>query len=231
VRDAHSLYLETLAELGPIGLALVVAALCAPLLAVARARRRALAPAALGAYIAFVLHAAVDWDWVLPAVTLAALFCGASVLLAAHSRENARPLAPRVRGGAVLTAVPLAIAALVCAIGNSAMDASRDAATADRLGEAEAQARKATRWLPWSAERWRLLGEAQYAGGDLARARASFRRAIAKDPDDWNTWYAIAIASRGRPRDEALARARRLNPLSPEIAQLAPEATSPKVSP
>ncbi|HYT50946.1 MAG TPA: hypothetical protein VEL10_01935 [Gaiellaceae bacterium] len=42
VRDAHSLYVETLAELGPIGLALLSAALVVPLVAAVRARRHPL---------------------------------------------------------------------------------------------------------------------------------------------------------------------------------------------
>ena len=45
-RDAHNLYLETLAELGPLGLLLLLATLAFPLLAVPRARRFAHAPAA-----------------------------------------------------------------------------------------------------------------------------------------------------------------------------------------
>src|SRR6266542_4459338 len=40
--DAHSLYVETLAELGPIGLALLSAALVVPLVAAVRARRHPL---------------------------------------------------------------------------------------------------------------------------------------------------------------------------------------------
>ncbi len=43
VRDAHSLYLETLAELGPVGLALLLLALGAPLAAAVAARRQPLA--------------------------------------------------------------------------------------------------------------------------------------------------------------------------------------------
>lgn len=51
-RDAHNLYLETLAELGPVGLLLLAAALAAPLLALRRARRSAPAAAAAAAYAA-----------------------------------------------------------------------------------------------------------------------------------------------------------------------------------
>jgi hypothetical protein len=37
----------------------------------------------------------------------------------------------------------------------------------------------------------------------------------------------LAVASRGRARDEALARALQLNPLSPEVAQLQVERDLP----
>src|ERR687885_1137581 len=56
-RDAHSLYLETLAELGPPGLALLLAALALPLLAAARARSHPFVPAALAGYFAYLVHA------------------------------------------------------------------------------------------------------------------------------------------------------------------------------
>jgi O-antigen ligase len=80
-RDAHSLYLETLAELGPIGLALLLAALLIPLVAL-RGRRDPLLATAAAAYVAFLVHAGVDWDWELPAVTLAGLACGTAMLVA-----------------------------------------------------------------------------------------------------------------------------------------------------
>jgi O-antigen ligase len=80
-RDAHSLYLETLAELGPVGLGLLLAALLIPLLSLRGVRDPLLATAA-GAYVAFLVHAGVDWDWEIPAVTLAGLACGSAMLVA-----------------------------------------------------------------------------------------------------------------------------------------------------
>jgi O-antigen ligase len=80
VQDAHSLYLETLAETGPLGLLLIAVALGTPLLVAARNRGT---PAVLGlapAYVAFVVHAGIDWDWEMPVVTLAGLLCGAALL-------------------------------------------------------------------------------------------------------------------------------------------------------
>ena len=76
VLDAHSLYLEMLAELGLVGLALLALVLVPPLVGAFRGA----SAAAAGAYVAFLVHAGVDWDWEMPAVTLAGLFCGAVLL-------------------------------------------------------------------------------------------------------------------------------------------------------
>jgi O-antigen ligase len=76
ILDAHSLYLETLAELGVVGLGLLALALAPPLLAAFRGA----SPAASGGYVAFLVHAGVEWDWEMPAVTVAGLLCGAALL-------------------------------------------------------------------------------------------------------------------------------------------------------
>jgi hypothetical protein len=44
--------------------------------------------AAAGAYVAFLFHAGVDWDWEMPAVTVAGLACG--VALMAERKFSAR---------------------------------------------------------------------------------------------------------------------------------------------
>jgi hypothetical protein len=77
VRDAHSLYVETLAEQGAAGLLLLAAALGIPLFLAWSRREAPLVPAATAAYAAFLVHAGVDWDWEMPAVTLAALVAAA----------------------------------------------------------------------------------------------------------------------------------------------------------
>ena len=86
VRDAHSLYLEVLAELGPVGLALMLTMLAAPLVGAARARDTPVVAAAAAGYSAYLVHAGLDWDWEYPVVTLTGLACGAALLVAARSR-------------------------------------------------------------------------------------------------------------------------------------------------
>ena len=84
VRNAHSLWLETLAELGLVGLLLLLAAAGSVAVAARRALHAdpALAAGPVAALAAWTVHAGLDWLWQLPAVTLPALTL-AAVLLAA----------------------------------------------------------------------------------------------------------------------------------------------------
>jgi O-antigen ligase len=80
VRDAHSLYLETAAELGVVGLALLLTALGAPLVAAASVGDRRLVATAAAGYVVFLVHVGLDWDWEMPVTVLAGLPCGAALL-------------------------------------------------------------------------------------------------------------------------------------------------------
>jgi tetratricopeptide (TPR) repeat protein len=217
VRDAHNLYVETLAELGPVGLALLVAALALPLSAALRVRSDPLAPAALAAYVGFLVHASWDWDWELPAVTLSALFCALSLLVLARRDSSLRTLSPRFRIAAVGALLVPAAFAFVALVGNSALSESARALEHGNVARSTAQARKAERWAPWSPEPWRRLALARIAADEDTGAVAAYRRAIANDPTDWRLWFELAYARPGRVDETALARARVLNPLNPDL--------------
>ena len=75
------------------------------------------------------------------------------------------------------------------------------------------------------------LGATTPVGGDVASTWESFLAGrspekvepIAKDERDWELWLDLARASEGPALERALAEATRLNPLSPEVAQLRKE--------
>jgi hypothetical protein len=101
--DAHSLYLETLAELGLVGLTLLLVFLLLPLAHLKL--RTGAAPVAAGAYVVFLVHAGLDWDWEMPAVVLAGLCCGAAAL--ASSEGQMRAVSPRGRTAILVLALAL----------------------------------------------------------------------------------------------------------------------------
>lgn len=118
--DAHSLYLETLGELGPLGLVLVAAMLLAPLRGVVRHRFAPYVPAAAGAYAAFLVHAGLDWDWELPAVVVAALCCGAAV--AAAELDPGEPLGRTARGALLALSLVLGAGSIAGAASSTIPD-------------------------------------------------------------------------------------------------------------
>ena len=202
-----------------MGLAVLLATLTLPLIALPRARRLPFGPAAAGAFAAYLLHASVDWHWEVPAVTLPALFCAATLL------SSPRPtlLAGRARVAVLALAAPVLAIALVAHVGNRATASSATAIDAGEPDRALSHARRAIDWAPWSHEPWQLRGEAELLLEDDAAARRSLRRALELDPESWSTWFDLAVASGGAERARALAEAKRLNPLSPEIAEFQTE--------
>ena len=208
--DAHSLYLETLAELGPLGLALLLTALGLPVAAAVRARGDSLTAAALGPYAAYLAHAAQDWDWEMPAVTVAAVVCAASLLVSRRPTET--PLGGRI---------PAAAAVLLAVVAAGAYAGNRELVLAE--GGSERAARRAARLQPWSGEPWRLRGEVQLSRGDVAAARSSFLEGLDRDDDEWELWLDLALVTEGEERRRALDRAEELNPLAPEIDELSAE--------
>jgi O-antigen ligase len=84
VQDAHSLYLEALAELGPTGLLLLLGLLVPPLAAAFSARADPSTVVAAAGYATFLVHAGLDWDWEMPATTLTGLACAGALLAASR---------------------------------------------------------------------------------------------------------------------------------------------------
>jgi O-antigen ligase len=113
VLDAHSIYLETLAELGLLGLLLLVAAFAAPLVAAARGRDHRFAALATSAYVAFLVHAGLDWDWEMPAVTLSGVMAAAAMLVASRVRGSTFAVGTLERVGLGISVFSLAVLAVV----------------------------------------------------------------------------------------------------------------------
>ena len=190
--EAHSLYVETLAELGPLGLALVLAVFAIPL---ATARRPELA----AGVAVYAIGATLDFDWELAAVTVPA------IVVAALAVTHPRPRTLRTR--VVLpAAAALAVAGLLAYAGSARLSAAQDAARRGDFARAQSDAKAALRWQPYSPQPWLVIG-------DVTHDASAYRRAVALDPADWLLWQRLASVESGRLRRLAEARAAQLNPL------------------
>ncbi len=92
-RDAHSLVLETAAELGIVGLGALAALLAGVALALAELYRRApaLAVGPVTALTTWFVHANLDWDWEMPALTLVAMVLAGAALGAPRAVSAGAP--------------------------------------------------------------------------------------------------------------------------------------------
>ena len=211
-RDAHNLYLETLAEVGPLGLLILVTALAVPLTAIPRARHSAVGPAAASAFVAYLLEAVVDWNWEIPVATVPALLCAAVLVSLAVEPDGRSVVGPRRALGLALAAPVLAVA-LVAHVGNRAVSASENAAIRDEPQLALDEAKRAIAWAPWSEQPWLLRGEAELQLGDDEAARRSFERSLELNPESWAAWLDLAAVTNGADHSHALDRAEKLNPV------------------
>jgi len=211
ILNVHNLYLETLAELGPLGLALLVVALGAPLAAAVVARRRVLVPIAAGVWVGFLVHVAYDWDWQLTGITLAAILCAGAILASARASQVRRGTRARRWGLAIVVALA-GILGFYGLLGNRALARSSDALASSEFAKAASLAHDAQTWAPWSSEPWQQLAVVRTAQGDFGGARSAYRHAIVKDPHDWRLWLGLASVAKGAERASALLELRQLNP-------------------
>ena len=234
IRNAHSLYLETLAETGIPGFLLVFGLLAVVLITgIVRSLRapplaRASLAAATASFAAFCVAAGYDWLWQLAVLPVAALLLAAAIL--SYRREKPPPDAPPVGWRkwvprAAVAALSLAaIAAIAIPYGETA--AIRSSQAAYRGGDTKAalaDAATAQRLEPYAATPRLQRALILEATGDLKGASAAIAQAEAREPTNSSIWLIASriAAERGRAllavRD--YRRAHMLNPRSATTAE------------
>jgi O-antigen ligase len=218
--NAHSLYLETLAELGVIGLVLLIVALGALIVGVAlraRGSERAMRAAVLAALVAWAVHAGVDWDWQMPAVGVGVLGLAAAAVAAprrARRRRERRRPGPVARlwlaAGLLVLVVPPALVAVSQQRLNDAVSSFQRGDCAGAIDRALAS----NSALSIRPEPFEVIGYCDARLGQTNLATAAFRSAIARDPQNWELHYGLGIvrAAAGRDPRGPLQAALRLDP-------------------
>jgi len=225
-RNPHDLVLRTLAQTGLVGFVLLFGSFAAALAAALRGMRRGPLAAAVGggatvAFVYWLLHGASDWFWEWAGLGAPAFaLLGLAASLAPRGVVGGGPARPMLRspvaalgGGALVVAAMLAVAAPWVA----ERERQRAAEIFDRRPlEAYARLDRAAGWDPLSDRPLLVAGSIALRYGDLARAEASFRDALARNPrGQYATLELGAIASVRGLRAEALARLRRAASLAP----------------
>lgn len=249
LKDAHSLYLEMLGELGIVGFILVLAlALAGVFVGVRRTLRssseaRVTTAALTSVFVAYAAAAGFDWVWELTAVSVAgvaalALVTGPATdvyepLRSARPRESARWTSrPRFGLGilTVLVAWLLIVAQAVPLLADREIARSQAAVEGRDLDESMKAAEVARDIQPWASTPYLQLALVSEIQGEVARARAWIEEAIERDARDWQLWLVSARLETKlghvEEADRSLRRATELNPRSPLFTGLEDEATS-----
>lgn len=228
-RNAHSLLVETLGELGLVGILLLLGlAAIGVVVGIGRVRgspdeERPIVAALLAVYLAFLFAAATDWIWDLTVVGVLGIVClglltGPATLFGAGTEARPRlGLGWRIGIPAVAAAllvaqvIPLAVELKVRDSQDELKDGDEDAALAS--------AEDARGYQGWAASPHLQVALVYETRGDLADAREEIGEAIDNDPSDWRLW---AVSSRieeaagdlDAARDD-YEQAKKLNPRSP----------------
>lgn len=226
VRDAHSLWLETLAELGLVGLLLLVIAFgTAFVAAIARMGRlgqdRPLVAAMAGVLAAFVVAAGIDWMWELSIVGLVAvvalgILVGRATEGSPRSAAVRRPLSRRVlRTAGVGVALAAILFAAVPMLAQNRLEESQAAASRGDAAAAIEAADDARAVQPWASTPYLQLALLEEQAGNLGEANRYVDDALERDRSDWSIWLVAArvqtkagFIRRGR---RSLRQAERLN--------------------
>jgi hypothetical protein len=217
VVDAHSLYLQSLAELGVVGFVLiliVVLGILGGLASRIRGPDRALYAALFAVSLAWAVHQAFDWDWQMPAVTLG-VFILAGLALARP--DDGKVGLSGLPTGRVLVALGWLVLAVCPLLVSTSYGRLQRSGQELKQGECASAKQEALSSLSLSAKRpqaYSIIGVCDLELGFAQSAVPAMTQAAALEPGSWEAqfWLAVARAAAGIDPHAAIHRAIELNP-------------------
>jgi O-Antigen ligase/Tetratricopeptide repeat len=216
VRHAHGYVVQTLADMGIVGMAVSLALLAAWLAAVqrtvglwGRGRHVPWTPERVGMAtllaicVVFGVHSFVDWTWFVPGNAILALLCAGWLAGRGPTNEpivRREPARMAVRhpwriGLATGAALVALVAAWTSWQPQRAVARGSDAlatAEAGHFPEARAQIADAEKINPLSVDLLFQESAIEQAGGDAAAARSALQEAVRAEPSNPATWLTLA---------------------------------------
>lgn len=223
VNDGHSLYMETLGELGVVGAVLIAVLVGSILIGLGRLARRSerTIPSAvvLAATVAWALHAGIDWDWEMPAVTLW-LFAAAGTLLATPTESESRRAysvwpGRRTRVLSGIACLVIAVTPVRLALSQAGLNESLVAFKRGDCGRAIDRGLSSISAFSERPEPYEVVAYCDLRVGQPDLGVGLMQRAVLLDPADSELRYGLALlrAAAGQdPRPDARA-SLRLDPL------------------
>lgn len=206
VLNAHSLYLEELAELGIVGGGLLIAAIAAMLIALGRRARgpeREAWAALFAGAVMWAVHAGVDWDWQMPAVT-AWFFAAGGLALAAPAHRLHREVHPRIRWAIALGCLILTVTPAVVWRSQTKLVQAVSAFERGDCIAAENDALASNAALRSRPDPFEIISYCEAAANHFPLALSAIRAAEQRDPDNWELRYSDALISAVAGQDPRL---------------------------
>jgi O-antigen ligase len=209
VVNAHSLYMETLDELGLVGLVLLLAVILAILVRTAsRARgpNRALYAAVFALLLAWALETGIDWDWQMPVVTTIFVAVG-GIMLARRAPESSsatvdtqggadrrRGLSPPARAAIGIGCLLLAVTPAYVWLSQRKLNQATTAFSAGDCRAASDDALSSISILGVQPQAYEVVAYCDIHRDLPNLAIKAMNHAVSLAPQNWNYAYGLALA-------------------------------------